>query len=114
MQRALPRADGGEVAPNCWERQRDHRDNAIAPERFFDETARGAACWSNWYEGNPGDLGQEDKLPTFSANAPALLGFDESIDGYCATHQTGQGRYNGHAGNCINANLNILSLYGER
>jgi hypothetical protein len=40
-------------------------------------------CTSNIcrYEGNPGELGKAGQLPSFNgADAPALLGFDESID----------------------------------
>ena len=49
--------------------------------------------------------------PHFTApEAPALLGFDEDIDDYCESHG---GRGN-HAEACVQANVNILSLYGDR
>ena len=61
----------------------------------------------------------------WQAHAPALLGFDESIDEYCSQHMrlddpkrpwivptfSGQGA---HAERCVRANVNILSLYGDR
>ena len=47
-----------------------------------------------------------------------MLGFDESIDDFCAFERD---RYqdthlypNNHAGSCVNANHNILSIYGDR
>lgn len=61
----------------------------------------------------------------WQAHAPALLGFDESIDEYCSQHVrpddpnrpwrvptfSGLGA---HAERCVRADVNILSLYGER
>lgn len=80
---------------------------------FFEGAWRGDTCRRNWYEGNPGPLGQLRGGPTkdwvwphFAQNAPALLGFDEDIDGYC--HSRGQWD---HAPSCIRSNYNILSLY---
>lgn len=56
-------------------------------------------------------------IPTFVAPAPAVFGFDDDIDAFCSTRpstNTGwQGGY-GHARNCVESNLNILSLYGKR
>ena len=53
-----------------------------------------------------------------SAADPALFGFDESIDEICADAMRKKGMTPsnefGHAGNCIAANYNILSLYGNR
>ena len=50
-------------------------------------------------------------------SAQALLGFDESIDMFC----TDEHRFfdtelymKNHAGNCVNSNNNILSMYGNR
>ena len=74
------------------------------------------------YTGNDGPLGQPDGGPTRSwvmphfnphKDAPAVLGFDESIDWYCSN----SGGYEGnlawhHAHNCVEANANILSLHG--
>jgi hypothetical protein len=48
----------------------------------------------------------------------ALLGFDETIDWFCNEEHkwfdTGAYDPKNHAGNCVNSNNNILSLYGER
>ena len=43
--------------------------------------------------------------PHFTGPAPALLGFDDSIDWFC--------RFGGgdHAEACVQSNFNILSLY---
>lgn len=90
--------------PRCWQ---DHR--------FFDGAAAGHTCNRNWYEGNPGEIGEgyaprvtENWVwPHFERSAPALLGFDESIDRACSKVNP----VDGHANNCITSNLNILSLY---
>ena len=77
----------------------------------------------NWYTGNQGDLGNHKTLgpadPStrehFTEDAPALLGFDESIDDHCVSHGgSNPGGPSGHAISCVRANVNILSLYGER
>ena len=72
----------GQVVAACWERSRDNYGHLEYPaEHFFDAALSGAACGSNWYEGNSGSLGQFHGLPWFDTpSAPALLGFDESID----------------------------------
>jgi len=89
-------------------------------QNYFQEAWRGTHCQSNWYEGNPGGtLGAMGQPPTFTADAVALLGFDETIDKYCGQHRKTNpdaknfGGY-AHARNCVMANLNILSLYGTR
>ena len=80
----------------------------------------GTHCDSNWYKGNKGELGepnpdQSNHIPSgFSKDAPALLGFDESIDQYCTEQSPSRGSDDGHAANCVRANRNIFSLYGER
>jgi hypothetical protein len=68
-----------------------------------------------WYEGNPGDLGKENQLPSFArGKASALLGFDETIDDFCAHElggwDDGDVKAMGHARRCVEANVNILSL----
>ena len=83
------------------------------------ETISGVHCDTNWYEGNPGLLGLEQQRPRFSADAPALLGFDETIDAYCSSQHdyNPDGASDGgnwHASHCVATNLNILSLYGAR
>lgn len=90
--------------PGCWGR------NGAG---WFRNAFRGEWCGRNWYIGNAGGLGGfnggPDKdwvSPRFWRPAPAVLGFDESIDSYCAAHG-GSGR---HAEACVNANVNILSI----
>jgi hypothetical protein len=85
--------------------------------KFFNDAFNGHSCMSrNWYTGNGGDLGLYGPVladwnpsgnPHFTANAPALLGFDEEINRMCHT------KNQEHATGCTRANFNILSLYGE-
>ena len=138
--------------PTCFSRTRDkggadHQD----ANTFFDLTANGLICDTNWYahpshisfvpsgtprtdctdcatpslhsptprryEGNFGLLGLPGRTTTFPTPAPALLGFDETIDDFCSSrrHDAGDwGDYMGHAENCRLASMNILSLYGTR
>ncbi|KAL1498677.1 hypothetical protein AB1Y20_013989 [Prymnesium parvum] len=118
MWAATPFANRRDGVPACFERQRDRADASVPPESYFSDTLHGLSCDSNWYEGNNGDLGRQ--TPDFLAPAPALLGFDDTIDTFCAQHRMEAPRskkqklYWGHAGECVNANLNILSLYGDR
>ena len=56
------------------------------------------------YEGSNG-VGWN--IPTFPRAAPALLGFDESIDATC------HGTPDNHAAPCIQSSNNILSLHGQ-
>jgi len=103
-----------------WVARHPDKDGACWGDRgwkFFDDAWWGRDCERNWYSGNSGDLGkvfggpfQAWVWPHFSENAPALLGFDESIDWYCTSHG-GSGQ---HAAACVMANVNILSLYGDR
>jgi hypothetical protein len=93
--------------PACWE-------NFPTGRMWFDRTWDGLVCERNWYNGNNGKLGQHeggpDKdwvQPHFTGAAPALLGFDESIDNFCYGH----GGSGSHAEACVRANHNILSLY---
>jgi len=102
----------------CFERTRD-RGGAEYQDSytFFDLTQQGLVCDTNWYEGNFGDLGVEGRMPTFPAPAPALLGFDETIDDFCSARRQANGdwgEYMNHAENCRLAGMNILSLYGQR
>ena len=103
-----------EGEPACWERRRDAADQWQSADTFFDELLEGAHCASNWFEGNFGKLGKKDHVPTFGKTAPALLGFDESIDAFCAARLGGGQQDLGHAQKCVAASLNILSLYGQR
>ena len=100
--------------PACWESVRDKPKKSQMSGTFFDEVLDGRHCDGNWFEGNGGTLGTVG--PDFSkTHAPALLGFDESIDEYCSKHlEDDHDRIIGHATRCVAANLNILSLYGYR
>lgn len=105
--------------PNCWDRARDDARRGQDPEVYFEDAINGAHCESNWYEGNPDNLGLMHTRPSYSADAPALLGFDETIDDYCRAQPEVNSAAaadggNWHASRCIAANLNILSLYGTR
>lgn len=103
--------------PTCFERRRDQKDREQPPHEYFQETKMGTNCNSNWFEGCPGNLGRVNQPPHFTAMAPALLGFDETIDWFCnKEHQYfSTGLYgNDHAGNCANSNNNILALWGDR
>jgi hypothetical protein len=66
----------------------------------------------------PGDLGDMNRRPRFSGQAPALLGFDETIDDFCVAdhryHSNGYYDDWSHAGKCANSNNNILALWGNR
>ena len=84
--------------------------------QFFDDAWWGRSCASrNWYSGNDGKLGEPGGGPSqkwvnphFTApQAPALLGFDHTIDWHC------HGKSNHHAKDCVKANMNILSLFGN-
>mmetsp|Transcript_14645 Transcript_14645/g.43663 ORF Transcript_14645/g.43663 Transcript_14645/m.43663 type:complete len:438 (+) Transcript_14645:1-1314(+) len=101
---------------SCFEKERDNKERFQDIETYFREAKDGVDCHTNWYEGNQGELGIPGAIPKFTGRAPALLGFDETIDGFCnyAKKYTKNNKYFGHAGNCVNANLNILSLYGDR
>ena len=91
---------------------------------YFDQALAGYTCDANWYEGAHGTLGDARKRPTFpSGKAPALLGFDSTIWGYCS-HAIGEGTTWGDeqekalgmdfnsalAHRCVAANENILRL----
>ena len=99
----------GQTEP-CW-----HADG----RGFFDTAWDGAFCGTrNWYTGNEGQLGDAHSLgpadPSvshrFTTGAPALLGFDESIDSYCQSNGgKNPGGPSGHAISCIRANVNSTS-----
>jgi len=95
---------------SCFVWQRDRHDRVQPASRYFEQLHSGQHCNTNWYEGNAGLLGLPHIIPTFAHHAPALLGFDEAIDEYCNS----KGGTGGHAEACIQASLNILSLYGNR
>ena len=111
----------------CWDVRRERafrggrwQDVPQSPSAFFDGALSGAFCASNWYEGNGGPLGAAGQPPSFASDAPALFGFDETIDGYCKDAAKSNAASvairedNRHAARCVQANVNILSLYGDR
>uniref|UniRef100_A0A7S4MF62 Uncharacterized protein n=1 Tax=Prymnesium polylepis TaxID=72548 RepID=A0A7S4MF62_9EUKA len=103
--------------PTCFERRREDNTEGQSMERFFAETKGGANCDSNWFEGSPDGLGGIGQPPRFTAQAPALLGFDETIDWFCTKeHKYFDNKFYGadHAGKCADSNNNILALWGNR
>ena len=111
---------------SCFGRARDHHSRHQDPSVYFKEAASGKHCATNWcnscgsgasrlarrsrwvtcaarrrYEGNSGDLGRPGRLQPFHAPAPALLGFDDSIDRFCY----GLGGRGDHAYACVAANM---------
>jgi len=102
----------GEGDPACWGKDRHHG------RKFFEDVFWGRSCDLNWYTGNQGALGQEGGgpakewvIPHFTRPAPALLGFDRNIDWHCHNEVDNGGM---HAKKCVQANVNILSLYGDQ
>ena len=86
---------------------------------FFENVLGGGQCDTNWYEGAKGNLGRPEMRPPFTAEAPALLGFDESIYAFCSTlvgQPTNFIKANGLdfneelAQRCVDANINILRI----
>ncbi|KAL1508267.1 hypothetical protein AB1Y20_004383 [Prymnesium parvum] len=101
--------------PPCWEVDRENLQRTIGADAFFDAVRTGRYCYSNWYEGNPGDLGRQERVPSFEAAAPALLGFDGDIVDFCAgalRHESDEDE--NHAYTCVKANFNILNLVGKQ
>jgi len=109
-------ADGWGVmeagTPACWEVSRGNWGNdKVAAATFFQEIASAKYCGMDWFYGLAGrPVG--DGGPDFAGeDAPALLGFDDSIARYCMNHAPPfDGDYN--QGVCIDASLNILALNG--
>jgi hypothetical protein len=84
---------------------------------FFQEALDGRHCQTNWFEGNPGALGSPNEINHFSAHeAPALIGFQDTSDSFCASELGGWEHAQGleHAARCAKANLNLISLSGEQ
>jgi len=106
----------GKARPACWNRRREDAWWEEMPASvYFDDVISGRVCGTNWYEGNMNELGLQNHQPSFPGKAaPALLGFDESIDAFCQRDAPAQNKGDMHAERCIAANYNILSLYGDR
>ena len=66
----------GGQRPACWDVVRNGT-SLQSSETFFTSTQRGKYCRSDWYEG-------QLAMPNFTAVAPALLGFDDDNEPYCA------------------------------
>lgn len=89
--------------------------------------ASAASCDRDWYEGSPGSIGKQGtggpfdaaNTPHFSldtdghAHAPAMIGFDDHKDLYCA-HKAGHHGQPATLGyrtkECIEANVQVMSL----
>lgn len=89
----------------CWE--------YLGGREWLNRAWEGTWCDVNWMQGTAQAPGPNDR-PHFTAPAPALLGFDETILGYCS-HQIGLdfdgGDLNSEvAERCVAANRNILRL----
>ena len=120
--------DDGDQQPACWNVDRVLKDHTHtqwqATDTYWEETASGRWCDTNWYETDNGDdIGKPDvKFPPLldkNRVAPAAFGFDESIDQHCAAELGKMGQRAdpnawAHARNCQRANVNILALYGTR
>ena len=117
-----------QVRPACWNTNRIRewgwKKEWLDTDTFFEETARGKWCESNWYEdGSQSEMGRPGQKhpPYFQKDhvAPAAFGFDETIDQHCAAELAKFGKWPdhnpaAHALNCQKANVNILALYGQR
>merc|ERR1711988_1717848 len=79
----------------CWNRVRHAARESQPAEQYFEDVYSGRYCQlTDWYEGCPFAHGW------FDTSAPALLGFDYDITGYCN-------------GNCDGTSVNILAIFGE-
>ena len=107
---AKQRADG----PKCWETDRLDAAKRQEPQAYFDSVLAGDGCDMNWFEGNWGQLGRKEYRAAFTQDAPALLGFDDSIDAFCADRAPYISKEWHRAPRCVSANLNIFSLYSDR
>ena len=107
-------------APACWERRRDAPHRRLKPVQYFQETANGTHCATNWYEGHAGPLGEAGHLPRFAQPAPALLGYDDGIFEKCAaalppgTPACRRDKPSHVAKCCMAAGFNILNMVGHR
>lgn len=82
-------------------------------QQWFDSLLEGSYCDRNWMQGSHVAPNAWDR-PGFDAPAPALLGFDETILGYCS-HLVGLDFDGGDlntelAERCVWANKNVLRL----
>lgn len=107
----------------CWDRHREFNTDWMDRDWYFDAAIKGLACHENWFEGNDEidglpNIGEAGEPPRFPRDAPALFGFDEDIEEFCANEKgtpwdlPGGGMLHGRK--CVEASQNILSLYGKR
>ena len=88
----------------CWD--------GLGGREWLNRAFEGTWCDRNWMSGSAAPM--RDDRPWFSAPAPALLGFDETILGYCS-HLVGLDFDGGDlntelAERCVRANKNVLRL----
>jgi len=95
----------------CWEVMRDNFDQPRDPSDFWEALVTGSQFDMNWQEGHGSWLGDINSRANYDDDAPGLLGFDQNIDWYCEVHSNVGGD---RAFKCIDANVNILGLYGMR
>ena len=97
--------------PGCW--------TGRFGEAYFDHILSGGQCDTNWFEGAKGALGRQETRPPFTTEAPALLGFDDSIYAFCSTlvgkpvnfiKSDGLDFNEELAERCVRANINILRI----
>lgn len=93
----------------CWE--------SLGGREWLDKAWEGTWCDQNWMQGTAQAPGPGDR-PHFTQPAPALLGFDETILGYCS-HLVGLDFDGGDlntelAERCVRANKNVLRLLQGR
>lgn len=110
------RSGGIGQAESCWEVNRDAwaAPHAQSADDFWAGVLDGRHCDMNWLEGLSyadahGAWGAQSMRPPFSADAPALLGFDGEIDNVCSF--AGSGERQAH---CVERNFNVLGLFGPR
>lgn len=104
-------------AMGCW-------NGPFAGSSYFDHVLSGGQCDANWFEGAKGALGQQASRPRFTAAAPALLGFDDTIFSFCSAQidepvHFVKTKYTGDfneelAERCERANQNILRVISKR
>lgn len=88
----------------CWE------EEPGGASAFFEAALRGDQCTDNWFTAAQGDLSDRTARVRFTGPAPAVLGFDGDIFGYCSDMVGKSHSYNGEdwqaelAHRCIGAN----------
>jgi len=78
----------------CWDKKRDAKWVGQSAATYFNDIALGLHCQTDWYAGS----GEAHGYFSAGREAPALLGFDNDIHGFCQ-------------GSCDQASVNILNLF---